>query len=93
MSVRVTVLCDNAVFGIDGVLAEHGWAAWLETPAGAFLFDTGSGHHSSPSTYAVDGRQYLAVPVGWGSWVEGFAPGMMGGPHGDALFVFALPEG
>ncbi len=55
-------------------------------------FQTGSGHHSSPTTYSVDGRQYIAVPTGWGGWVEGFAPGMMGGAHGDALFVFALPE-
>lgn len=42
-TVRATVLCENTVFGIDGALAEHGWSAWLETPAGAFLFDTGSG--------------------------------------------------
>lgn len=55
-------------------------------------FQTGSGHHSSPISYSVDGRQYIAAPVGWGGWVEGFAPGMLGGPHGDALFVFALPR-
>jgi alcohol dehydrogenase (cytochrome c) len=55
-------------------------------------FQTGSGHHSSPTTYSIDGRQYIAVPVGWGSWVEGFLPGMFGATHGDALFVFALPE-
>jgi alcohol dehydrogenase (cytochrome c) len=55
-------------------------------------FQTGSGHHSSPTTYSIDGRQYIAVPVGWGSWLEGFLPGMFGAPHGDALFVFALPE-
>jgi alcohol dehydrogenase (cytochrome c) len=42
-------------------------------------------------TYAIDGKQYIAVPVGWGSWVEGFLPGMIGGPHGAGLFVFALP--
>jgi alcohol dehydrogenase (cytochrome c) len=54
-------------------------------------FQTGSGHHSSPTTYSVDGKQYIAVPVGWGAWVEGFLPGMLGAPHGDALYVFALP--
>src|SRR5689334_15588114 len=43
VTVRATVLCENTVFGIDGALAEHGWSAWLETPAGSFLFDTGSG--------------------------------------------------
>jgi alcohol dehydrogenase (cytochrome c) len=55
-------------------------------------FQCGSGHHSSPSTYMVDGRQYVAVPVGWGGWAEGFLPGMLGAGHGSALMVFALPE-
>jgi alcohol dehydrogenase (cytochrome c) len=55
-------------------------------------FQCGSGHHSSPSTYTVDGRQYIAVPVGWGGWAEGFLPGMLGAGHGSALIVFALPE-
>jgi alcohol dehydrogenase (cytochrome c) len=54
-------------------------------------FQCGSGHRSSPMTYSVDGRQYVAVPVGWGGWIEGFAAGFMGQPRGDALFVFALP--
>ena len=40
----------------------------------------------------VDGRQYIAVPVGWGGWAEGFLPGMLGAGHGSALIVFALPE-
>lgn len=55
-------------------------------------FQCGSGHHSSPVTYMVDGRQYIAVPVGWGGWIEGFLPGMLGAGHGSALIVFALPE-
>jgi hypothetical protein len=38
------------------------------------------------------GRQYVAVPVGWGGWAEGFLPGMLGAGHGSALIVFALPE-
>ena len=49
-------------------------------------------HHSSPTSYSIDGRQYIAVPTGWGGWVEGFVPGMLGAPHGAALFAFALPE-
>jgi len=88
----------------SSVLATGGDLVFCGTPSGEFnafdartgdllwQFQTGSGHHSSPTTYSVDGKQYIAVPVGWGSWVEGFAPGMMGGPHGDALFVFALPS-
>ena len=55
-------------------------------------FQCGSGHHSSPMTYSIDGRQYVAVPTGWGAWTEGFLPGMLGAGQGSALFVFALPE-
>ena len=43
MSVRATVLCENAVYGNIGAIAEHGWSVWLETPRGEFLFDTGQG--------------------------------------------------
>jgi alcohol dehydrogenase (cytochrome c) len=66
----------------------------LDARTGELLwqFQCGSGHHSSPSTYSVDGRQYVAVPVGWGGWAEGFLPGMLGAGHGSALIVFALPE-
>ncbi|GAA4829049.1 PQQ-dependent methanol/ethanol family dehydrogenase [Actinomycetospora corticicola] len=74
------------------------------TPSGEFValdastgeklwqFQCGSGHHSSPITFEVDGRQYVAVPTGWGGWVEGFLPGLLGASAGDALFCFALPE-
>ena len=52
---------------------------------------TGSGHHSSPVSYSVEGKQYIAVPAGWGGWVKGFAPGTLGVPRGDALLAYALP--
>ena len=54
-------------------------------------FQTGSGIHGSAVTYSVGGRQYVAVPSGWGGWMKGFAPELMGAPRGNALFVFALP--
>ena len=46
----------------------------------------------SPCSYSIDGRQYIAVPTGWGAWTEGFLPGMLGAGQGSSLFVFALPE-
>jgi alcohol dehydrogenase (cytochrome c) len=66
----------------------------LDASSGKLLwqFQCGSGHHSSPSTYSIDGRQYIAVPTGWGAWTEGFLPGMLGAGQGSSLFVFALPE-
>jgi alcohol dehydrogenase (cytochrome c) len=54
-------------------------------------YQTGSGIHSSPMTYSVKGRQYIAIPSGWGGWIAGIAPKMLGAPRGSALFVFALP--
>ena len=84
-------------------LTTAGGLVFQGTPTGQFValdaetgeklweFQCGSGHHSSPSTYSVDGRQYVAVPTGWGGWVEGFLPGLLGAGAGDSLFVFALP--
>jgi alcohol dehydrogenase (cytochrome c) len=57
-----------------------------------FQFQCGSGHHSSPCSYSIDGRQYIAAPTGWGAWTEGFLPGMLGAGQGSSLFAFALPE-
>ena len=86
------------------VLATAGDLVFAGAPSGEFRafnaqtgevvweFQCGSGHHSSPITYSIDGRQYIAVPVGWRSWVEGFLPGLLGAPRGNALFAFALPE-
>jgi 7,8-dihydropterin-6-yl-methyl-4-(beta-D-ribofuranosyl)aminobenzene 5'-phosphate synthase len=41
-AIRITVLVDNLV-SRRGLLAEHGWACWIETPASRILFDTGQG--------------------------------------------------
>jgi alcohol dehydrogenase (cytochrome c) len=94
----------NEVPMCASVLATGGDLVFAGEPTGEFnalnartgellwQFQTGSGHHSSPTTYRVDGRQYVVVPVGWGAWVEGFLPSMLGAPHGDALFAFALQE-
>ena len=94
----------NEVPMCASVLATGGDLVFAGEPSGEFnalnartgellwRFQCGSGHHSNPTTYSVGGRQYIAVPTGWGGWIEGFAPGMLAGTHGAALFVFALPE-
>ncbi len=43
MNFKATVLCENYVTGNTGAIAEHGWAIFLETSHGNFLFDTGQG--------------------------------------------------
>jgi alcohol dehydrogenase (cytochrome c) len=59
-------------------------------------FVTGSGLRGSPITYAVGGKQYIAVPSGWGGVAAGgFSqafPALVAAPRGSTLFVFGLPE-
>lgn len=43
MNVTATVLSENSVFSNLGAVAEHGWAVYLETDHGNYLFDTGQG--------------------------------------------------
>jgi alcohol dehydrogenase (cytochrome c) len=80
----------DVVFGGEPTGEFNAWDA----NSGELLwqFQCGSGHHSSPSTYSVDGRQYVVAPSGWGGWAEGFLPKMLGSSHGSALFAFVLPE-
>lgn len=51
-----------------------------------------------PVSYAVDGRQYIAVPVGTGgaSWSTSLprelAPDIRRPANGNSIHVFALPD-
>ncbi len=56
-----------------------------------WTLNLGSGIHAPPVTFAVDGKQYVAFPAGWGGWVDGFAPELGQAPRGHALVVLALP--
>jgi alcohol dehydrogenase (cytochrome c) len=88
---------------VASVLATAGDVVFTGEPSGEFnawdarsgellwQFQTGSGIHSNPVTYSVNGKQYVAVASGWGGWIKGFAPELYGGTRGSALFVFALP--
>jgi alcohol dehydrogenase (cytochrome c) len=60
-------------------------------------FQTGSGIVGSPVSFAIDGKQYIAVPSGWGGWTGWATWGGKGGaPHlknmrkGGIVLVFAL---
>ncbi|WP_132250796.1 PQQ-binding-like beta-propeller repeat protein [Methylobacterium segetis] len=67
----------------DGHLDAH------DTRDGRLLwrFQCGAGISGPPVTYAVDGRQYVAVAAGGSSFTKASGFGT-----GDALVVFALPE-
>lgn len=43
MKGKAIILCENYVFRNVGAIAEHGWAVFIETNQGNFLFDTGQG--------------------------------------------------
>ena len=43
MKIRLTILCENSVGAPFGVIGEHGFACFVETEAGNYLFDTGQG--------------------------------------------------
>ena len=93
---------------VAGVLATGGGLVFTGDPEGFLTaydaetgkdlwhFQCGSGHHASPITYTLDGRQYVAVCVGWGGWLAGFAgegaPWLRDARRGNTVFVFALPE-
>lgn len=67
----------------DGHLDAH------DAKTGAILwrFQCGAGIGGPPITYALDGRQYVAVAAGGASFTKGSGFGT-----GDALVVFTLPE-
>jgi len=49
MAIRLTILCENSVAQPFGLLGEHGFACYLETPQGNYLFDTGQGQTLVPN--------------------------------------------
>ncbi len=76
---------EGQFFALDAVTCQKLWS-----------FATGSGNRGSPMTYSVNGRQYVAVPTGWGSAAAGALPQIWPEtedfPAGATLFVFALFE-
>jgi alcohol dehydrogenase (cytochrome c) len=62
-------------------------------------FQVGSGIVAPPTSFAIDGKQYLAVHAGWGGDPRGMQAGLnrlFPGefppvPEGGEVWVFALP--
>lgn len=55
----------------------------------------GQAGHGYPITYAVDGKQYVAVPTGLGLFrvvTSSLSPEIFSPEGGNALYVFALPD-
>lgn len=90
------------------VLSTAGNLVFTGDPAGYFMafdartgeelwrYQTGAGHRGSAVSYAIDGKQYIATPVGFqgsitGGMVEALFPDQAW-RSASALTVFALPE-
>lgn len=78
----------------------EGNALALDASDGRVLwkFQTGSGHRGSPITYALNGKQYIAIPSGWGGVTHALLPNPDAYPElsnatkGSTLFVYGLAE-
>jgi alcohol dehydrogenase (cytochrome c) len=73
----------------------------FDVKTGQVLWQTrlATGVHGSgfPASYAVDGRQYIAMPVGGGTVLDMFAPQLVpeitpAKGDNNSLVVFALPQ-
>jgi len=53
MKARITIICENTV-SMKGGVGEHGFAAYLETERGNYLFDTGRGEGLIPNLLKFD---------------------------------------
>jgi PQQ-dependent dehydrogenase (methanol/ethanol family) len=77
----------------------RGWFKALDAKTGRMLwqFNTGSGISAAPITYAIDGKQYVAVVSGRTFTIPLFlgpvgAKMVAASPEGGTLFVFELPS-
>lgn len=94
---------------MSSVLATAGDLVFYGDPDGTFValdartgkelwsINTGAGHRASPISYLVDGKQYIAVPSGWGGGtamadLPSAWPEMKNFTKGDAIVVFGLPD-
>ena len=73
------------------------WFRAFDVATGDVLWEARLGHaaHGYPTTFAVDGKQYVAVPTGLGlfrSVAAALSPEIFTAETGNALYVFALPD-
>ncbi len=91
---------------LGGLLATQGGLVFGGSPDGEFFaldadtleplwsFPTNTGINAPPMTFAVDGKQYVAILAGvggaWPKWFISSTPGLEKIEPGQMLFVFAL---
>jgi len=70
VKVRLTILSENSVGVPFGVIGEHGFACYLETEKGSYLFDTGQGYAIVQNSLALkkDLRNIEAIMISHGHY-------------------------
>ena len=70
MTTRLTILCENTAGVPFGVVGEHGFACFIETAEGNYLFDTGQGFGIVQNSLALnkDLRSINAVMISHGHY-------------------------
>jgi alcohol dehydrogenase (cytochrome c) len=90
----VLATAGNLVFVPDARGVLHAYNA--ETGTELWSHYNGVGHNGGIMSYSAGGKQYIAVPAGWGSMVADEFPALFGEPYksmpkdAGALVVFAL---
>ncbi len=93
MKARATILCENTVGVPFGVIGEHGFACYVETDKGNYLFDTGQGLGISAYATALkkDLKTISAVIISHGHYDHtGGLPVVL--QQRGAVDVFGHPE-
>ena len=70
MSTKITILCENSAGIPFGVVGEHGFACFVESPDGNYLFDTGQGLGIIQNSLALnkDLRTIKAIMISHGHY-------------------------
>ncbi len=70
MTTQLTIICENSVGIPFGVIGEHGFACFIETPDGNYLFDTGQGFGIVQNALALgkDLRSIQAIMISHGHY-------------------------
>ena len=70
MTTRLTILCENSAGIPFGVIGEHGFACFIETPDGNYLFDTGQGFGIIQNSLVLnkDLRSITAIMISHGHY-------------------------
>ena len=92
MTIRLTILCENSVARPFGLLGEHGFACYLETPQGNYLFDTGQGKTLLPNARCLEKDlttiKALLISHGHYDHTGGLQPLL---EHSSGLDIYAHP--